>query len=186
MGSTILATYKTYIFKLRETGNNILEILGILDRDSTYLQYIVMAKKVETQKQNVQPVKKRALFLSTEVIQKTKTHGQNQKQVAFQQLAQKASKISNPLIAISQTFQKLAMQSFPSIGRLGNKSVLSPSVDSESPTQSPSKQAAKPVEAGLLSQYEGFMKMRKDIGKHLTKLSNYKHQFQGRSRLPSS
>lgn len=175
-----MATYQTYIQKLRETGNNILEIIAILDRDSTYLQYIVMAKKVENRKTQTQPVKKRALFLSTEVIQKTKNYDKTKMASTFQMIAQKASKLSNPLMAITHTIKNLGNSpSLPNFKVPANTSFQVANSEDSTPKKRDSKQSANTKDTEVVSQLETFMQMRKDLGQTLAKLSKLKHQFLG-------
>jgi hypothetical protein len=159
--------------------------VAVLDRDSTYLQYIVMAKRVENQKLQHQPLKKRALYLSTEVIQKTKNYDKNKMAATFQMIAQKAGKLSNPLIAITHTIHKLSNATLPLVNNPGNTSIHSASVG-PSPHKRDSKQSANTKDTEVVSQLENFMQMRKDIGQSLAKLSKFKRQFLGRITLQSS
>lgn len=186
--AVIKATYNQYMVKLSDVGRNMMEIVCMLEIENHYMKYMVMARRLDAGKNQANTQKKRALYLSTEVIQKTKMHGQNKRAVTFHQLAQRGAKIGNPMVAMAQSFKKFSnLSNNRKEGSLSvNRDRSLPSVSGLSTDKSYRKtpnEKSKSQDKEYLTQYQTFLNMRKDLGQQFSQLSKYKNRLLGKLSL---
>lgn len=172
--------------KLYEAGRNLSEILLMFKSDIRKMKYQGVGLTFELNKHKSSQVKKRPLYLSSEVIQKTKILGQNQKSMVFTQIAQRVSKISNPMLALVQKENRLVHQASTPFLQVNNRS-LAPQLDGDdTPTKDSEYGLPRAKEAEGLSQMESIIKMRRQLGKSMSLLSRFKSKLTGTLGLKSS
>lgn len=182
--AVVIATYNMFMGKLTDTGNNMLEIVSLLETENHYMKYMVMARRLDANRSPANAQKKRALYLSTEVIQKTKLYGQNQKAMTFHQLAQRSTKIGGPIINMAFGMKNMGNFSNMKGGETlsANRDRSLPSVSGASTAKSSRKTPkgrSNSQESVFVSQYQSFLKTRKELGEQFSKLSKFKTKLLG-------